>query len=147
MGDHEFRRRTVVVGIGAGALALGATACSTYGSPAAQTAATQPAGRSSGSGGSAAPLAKKEDIPVGGGRIFTEEQVVVTQPTDGDFQAFSAVCTHQGCLVDTISGGTINCPCHGSKYKITDGSVVKGPATRPLAPKSVDVQGDSVVVS
>lgn len=145
MGDHEVSRRTVVVGIGAGALALGATSCSTYGTPTAgTTAATQPSG---GAGGGAAPLATKEDIPVGGGTIFSEQQVVVTQPADGDFKAFSAVCTHQGCLVDTVSGGTINCPCHGSKYKITDGSVVRGPATRPLAPKSVVVQGDSLLVT
>jgi Rieske Fe-S protein len=148
MGDHKVSRRAVVVGAGAGALALGVTSCSTYGTPAAgTTAATQPVGPSSGAGGGAAPLAKKGDIPVGGGTIFPDEQVVVTQPADGDFKAFSAVCTHQGCLVNIVKGGTINCPCHGSKYKITDGSVVNGPATQPLPPKSVAVQGDSLVVT
>jgi Rieske Fe-S protein len=145
MGDHTVSRRTVVVGMGAGALALGASSCSTYGTPAARTTgAAQPAGPSS---GAAVPLAKKEDIPVGGGTVFPDDEVVVTQPADGEFKAFSAVCTHQGCLVNTVSGGTINCPCHGSKYKITDGSVVAGPAPRPLAPKSVVVQGDSLLVS
>ncbi|NYJ05017.1 Rieske (2Fe-2S) protein [Petropleomorpha daqingensis] len=127
---------------GTGALVLGTTACSTYGTPTARTSAP-----SGGDGNGGAPLAKTDDIPVGGGKIFPDQQVVVTEPADGEFKAFSAVCTHQGCLVDAVSGGTINCPCHGSRYKITDGSVVRGPATRPLAPKSVVVQGDSLVVS
>ncbi|MFC5910152.1 Rieske (2Fe-2S) protein, partial [Streptacidiphilus monticola] len=74
-----------------------------------------------------------------GGKVFADQQVVVTQPAAGQFKAFSAVCTHAGCTVGSVSGGTIVCPCHGSKYKITDGSVVQGPAPRPLAEKSVTV--------
>jgi Rieske Fe-S protein len=72
---------------------------------------------------------------------------VVTQPTEGEFKAFSAVCTHQGCPVQSISDGTINCQCHGSAFAIEDGSVVNGPATRPLESKAVSVEGDSVRVS
>jgi Rieske Fe-S protein len=87
------------------------------------------------------------DVPVGGGTILAEEMVVVTQPTEGEFMAFSAVCTHQGCPVQSVSDGTINCQCHGSAFAIEDGSVVNGPATRPLESKSVSVEGDSVRVS
>jgi Rieske Fe-S protein len=87
------------------------------------------------------------DVPVGGGTILAEEMVVVTQPSDGEFKAFSAVCTHQGCPVQSISDGTINCQCHGSSFSIEDGSVVNGPATRPLEGKSVSVEGDSVTIS
>jgi Rieske Fe-S protein len=87
------------------------------------------------------------DVPVGGGTILAEDMVVVTQPTEGEFMAFSAVCTHQGCPVQSISDGTINCQCHGSAFAIEDGSVVNGPATRPLESKSVSVEGDSVRVS
>jgi Rieske Fe-S protein len=86
-------------------------------------------------------------VPVGGGTILAEEMVVVTQPTEGEFMAFSAVCTHQGCPVQSVSDGTINCQCHGSAFAIEDGSVVNGPATRPLESKSVSVEGDSVRVS
>src|SRR5438445_330336 len=68
------------------------------------------------------------DVPVGGGKVFADKQVVVTQPAQGTFAAFSAVCTHQGCTVDSVANGTINCPCHGSKFKIADGSVATGPA-------------------
>ena len=56
--------------------------------------------------------------------IFPGPQVVVTQPTAGEFKAFSAVCTHMGCIVNQISNGTIDCPCHGSQYSITTGDVV-----------------------
>ncbi len=70
---------------------------------------------------------------------------MVTQPEAGSFKAFTAVCTHQGCIVSTVSGGTINCPCHGSKFSIKDGSVVNGPATQPLAAIAIKVEGTSIV--
>jgi Rieske Fe-S protein len=69
---------------------------------------------------------------------------VVTQPTKGQYKAFSAICTHVGCLCNQVAGGTINCPCHGAKFKITDGSVVAGPATTPLATASVTVAGGKI---
>lgn len=86
------------------------------------------------------------DIPVGSGKIFPDAQTVITQPKKGQFRAFSAVCTHQGCIVNAVTN-TINCPCHGSKYSITDGSVVNPPATQPLAPKMIKISGDKLVVS
>ena len=102
-----------------------------------------PAG-SAGSGGSAV-LAKTSDVPVGGGKILAGPKIVITQPQAGSFKAFTAVCTHLGCTVGTVSGGTINCPCHGSKFSVANGSVVNGPATSPLAPISIKVQGTSIV--
>ena len=90
------------------------------------------------------PLAKVSDIPVGGGKIFTSENVVLTQPTPGKIKAFSAVCTHQGCPVTEVGGGTINCSCHGSRFKISDGSVAGGPARRPLPEVAVKIQGGAV---
>jgi Rieske Fe-S protein len=78
-------------------------------------------------------------VPVGGGMVYTAAKVVVTQPSKGEYKAFSAVCTHVGCVCNQVADGTINCPCHGSKFKITDGSVVAGPAPSPLAAKTVNV--------
>lgn len=86
------------------------------------------------------------DVPVGGGKVLTDKNVVVTQPTAGNFRAFTATCTHQGCQVASVSE-TINCPCHGSRYSIEDGSVANGPATRPLSEKSVTVTGDSLTIT
>ena len=82
---------------------------------------------------------------MGGGTIIDGKNVVVTQPAAGTFKGFSAVCTHQGCIVSSVSGGTINCPCHGSQFSIKDGSVVAGPAPRPLPAVAVKVQGTSIV--
>ncbi|WP_241996580.1 Rieske (2Fe-2S) protein [Kribbella antiqua] len=71
-------------------------------------------------------------------------EVVVTQPTAGTFKAFTSVCTHQQCQVASVANGTINCDCHGSKFSITDGSVVHDPAPQPLAPKQITVSGTSI---
>ncbi len=102
------------------------------------------AGSSAGASGPVV-LAKTADIPVGGGTVLTAQKIVITQPTAGTFHAFTAICTHQGCLVNAVSGGTINCPCHGSRYSIVNGSVVRGPAPLPLAAVSILVQGTSIV--
>jgi len=110
----------------------------------AQPASAQPA---SGQPASAQPpsLALISDVPVGGGKILADKKIVITQPRAGSFEAFTAVCTHQGCTVSSVSGGTVNCPCHGSKFSIANGSVVTGPAASALAPVSIKVQGTSIV--
>lgn len=88
------------------------------------------------------------DVPLEGGVIVDSGQtkVVVTQPTQDDFVGLSAVCTHQGCLVNEVTDQRILCPCHGSQFSITDGSVLQGPATSPLPPVAVKVDGDQVVL-
>ena len=90
-------------------------------------------------------LALTSDVPVGGGKILADKKIVITQPRADSFEAFTAVCTHQGCTVSSVSGGTVNCPCHGSKFSIANGSVVTGPAASALAPVSIKVQGTSIV--
>jgi Rieske Fe-S protein len=98
-----------------------------------------------GNGGGVAALTTTAKVPVGGGAVLTDQKIVVTQPKAGTFAAFTAVCTHLGCLVDSVSGGTINCPCHGSKFSITNGSVVNGPATSPLAAVGIKDTGSKIV--
>ena len=100
------------------------------------------AGDSGGSGGGK--LTTTGDVPVGGGRIISDQEVVVTQPAEGDFKAFTAVCTHQGCIVGKVENGEILCPCHGSAFSIDDGSVVTGPATAPLDKVEITVEGDQI---
>jgi Rieske Fe-S protein len=84
------------------------------------------------------------DVPVDGGVVLEEASVVVVRDADG-VHAFSAVCTHQGCLVSSVADGAISCPCHGSVFDAATGEVTEGPATAPLAAVEVTVQGDDVV--
>jgi Rieske Fe-S protein len=151
-------RRTVVAAVGAAGLAVALTACgSEDGSSDSSSSNTQAGANasggdssasssaSSGSGGTA--LAKTSDIPVGGGKIFKDQGVVVTQPTAGTYKAFSSKCTHQGCAVSEVSGGVIICPCHKSEFSVTDGSVKKIPATQPLPAEKITVSGDSITLA
>jgi nitrite reductase/ring-hydroxylating ferredoxin subunit len=91
-------------------------------------------------------LGDVKDIPVGSGVIYTAAQVVVTQPVKGEYHAFSAVCTHVGCILNKIANGTIDCPCHGSEFKITNGAVVAGPAPTPLPKKKFKIEDGKVVL-
>ena len=91
-------------------------------------------------------LGQASDIPVGGGAIYKAAKVVVTQPASGQYKAFSAVCTHVGCIVNKVTNGTIDCPCHGSEFKITDGAVVTGPAPSPLPARQIKIVGGQVIL-
>jgi len=153
-------RRCVLTAAAAAGAAVVLGGCASYGGQSAapaSTAAAEPASSAASSAAGAASsaasggvkaavkgLAALADIPVGGGKIFADQAIVITQPTAGVVKAFSTVCTHQGCAVDEIAGGTINCPCHGSKFKL-DGSVANGPAARPLPPVTVKVVDGQVV--
>ncbi|HEX6873264.1 MAG TPA: Rieske (2Fe-2S) protein, partial [Micromonosporaceae bacterium] len=86
---------------------------------------------------------KVADVPVGGGLVVEGKNIVVTQPAAGTFKAFSATCTHQGCLVSSVSGDKIVCACHGSQFSAADGSVVRGPARQRLPARDVTVTGDT----
>jgi Rieske Fe-S protein len=152
----ETTRRGALAGIGVAGLAATLAACGGSSGSSADSGSGAPAGSSAagGSGASAAAsspaagggtaLGSTSEVPVGGGKIFTSEKVVVTQPTAGEFKGFSAVCTHLGCIVDQVADGTIDCPCHGSKYSIKDASVVAGPAPKPLPAKKIDVAGGKI---
>jgi Rieske Fe-S protein len=91
-------------------------------------------------------LGATSDIPVGGGAIYAAAKVVVTQPASGQYKAFSAVCTHVGCIVNKVTNGTIDCPCHGSEFKITNGAVVTGPAPSPLPAKQIKIVDGQVIL-
>jgi Rieske Fe-S protein len=162
MTGHRVRSpsRRAVLASACAACTAALAGCARYGTsnglagpPATPAGAASSAGGASSSAGAAssagtkasAVLASTADIPVGGGKVLTDKKIVITQPQAGSFHAFTAICTHQGCIVDAVSAGTIDCPCHGSKYSAVNGSVVNGPATLPLAAVSIKVQGTSIV--
>src|SRR5205807_1409978 len=121
-GEFPVSRQKVLFGAGLGLVTAVVAACSTYGKKpeaASESATTTVAPAPSASGGPAVAatgnvIAKTADVPVGSGLIV--DKVVVTQPTAGVFKGFSSTCTHAGCTVNKIADGTIDCPCHGSKY-------------------------------
>lgn len=92
-------------------------------------------------------LAAAAAVPVGGGLVLADLDLVVTQPVEGEFAAFSATCTHQGCAVTEVVDGQIVCPCHGSTFSITDGAPTAGPAEQPLPPRAVSLQGGRIVLA
>ncbi|HEX4361867.1 MAG TPA: Rieske (2Fe-2S) protein [Pseudonocardia sp.] len=151
----ELDRRRMVAGAGLLGLSAALTACGAAPPAAPATAPpsrapSAPAAVPPGSGlipaGGDVQLAPSSDVPVGGGAVFPEHRVVVTQPSAGRFAAFSAICTHEQCTVSQVANGTINCPCHGSRFAITDGSVVHGPATRPLHARTVTLRDGALVL-
>lgn len=105
---------------------------------------TATAGRESPSGPPGQVLAEISDVPEGGCWVVTDAKLVVTQPSAGEFKAFSSTCTHQGCTVSSATEGVIPCRCHGSQFSLSDGSVVAGPATTALAEVEVTVDGDTI---
>jgi nitrite reductase/ring-hydroxylating ferredoxin subunit len=151
--DPALPRRRALMGAAVGGLSLpllaacGGGSGSTGGAPPVDTTKKPGASKSS----SATVLTSASQVPVGGGVILGSANVVVTQPTKGTFEGFSATCTHQGCILATVSAGTINCGCHGSQFSITDGSNVAGPlgspagSVAPLPKIPVKLHGSDIV--
>jgi nitrite reductase/ring-hydroxylating ferredoxin subunit len=161
--DPKLDRRTMLRGVaigGASAAALAAcgsdddSSGSSSDSTGGSSESSEPSGGGGGGGGGGETLGPTSDVPVGGGVIYangpvldvTEQGVIVTQPSNGQFNGFQNVCAHAGCPLASVSDGTINCDCHGSQYAL-DGSVVTGPATAPLEPASVAVKGNEITLA
>jgi Rieske Fe-S protein len=133
-GTGTTTRRAVLLGAAAIGVGSAVAACSSDPSP------------SGGTGTGASVTVNASDVPVGGGTILSDQQVVVTQPSQGVYKAFSAVCTHQGCLVGSVTNGQIVCPCHNSGFSAADGSVLFGPARASLAAVSLKKNGGTLTV-
>jgi Rieske Fe-S protein len=167
-GRRARSRRAVLAGAGSAALGIAAVAAAS-GCGTAEPAGAPPTGagtpsggghsngthsngiapNGSGGGGAGATgtvLGPASEVPVSGGKIFESLEVVVTQPKPDDFRGFSTICTHTACNVAEVAGGTINCPCHGSKYHL-DGTVARGPAPRPLPSRPVRVVNGQIILS
>jgi Rieske Fe-S protein len=157
LSTHAVSRRNALSG--AATIGLGLPLLAACGDDGGEATATDPTPSPSSSAPSSEPPATPQptatdpapakgivttsDVPVGSGVVIADSEVVITQPTEGEFKAFSSICTHQGCPVNQVTD-TINCPCHGSMFSITDGAVAGGPATSPLPEVSISVDGDQI---
>lgn len=156
MGDHAAPpdRRTVlragaVLASGAAAVGCGGPTAPPIAPP---TTADDPGGFGTGAppaggvvGGPGTVLGPAAAVPLGGGVVYPAFAVVVTRATTGGYRGFSAICPHDGCLVTEVAGGTILCPCHGSRFDLA-GAVTRGPAQDPLAARPVRTDRGHVVL-
>ncbi|MFJ3300616.1 Rieske (2Fe-2S) protein [Streptomyces bacillaris] len=149
--EHRIvERRTVVLAVGAVGAAAALTACGGSdgaGGGSGGTGGTDPVEQPGSGGAGGAVLAKTADIPEGGGLVFAAQKVVVTQPRAGEFKAFSATCTHQGCAVKDVTDNVITCPCHNSTFDAATGSPTGGPATQPLPARQISVEGGAITLA
>jgi nitrite reductase/ring-hydroxylating ferredoxin subunit len=140
--EPDLTRRRALTGVAVGGLSLPLLAACGGGSS-SSAGAEQPSGPVT--------LVPSAQVPVGGGVILREQNVVVTQPAKGTFEGFSSTCTHMGCTLNNVTNGTINCICHGSQFSIKDGTPVSGPNGEPpsvisaLPKKPVKDEGGNIV--
>jgi cytochrome b6-f complex iron-sulfur subunit len=94
-------------------------------------------------------VAKTGDIPPGSGKVVAMgSKPVVVVNTDQGVKAYSAICTHLGCVVAfNDMTGQIQCPCHGGEFNPGSGAVVSGPPPAPLPPLTVSVEGDQIFLT
>lgn len=145
MPEPDLTRRRALTGVAVGGLTLPLLAACGSGSASSTTAGDPP------SSSGPTTLVPTSQVPVGGGVILRDQNIVVTQPAKGTFAGFDATCTHQGCQLASVASGTINCGCHGSQFSIKDGSNVVGPSGTPagsvaaLGRVPVKVKGTDIV--
>lgn len=135
LGEVRASRRIVFHGLGALGVAVALAGCAGGGDDDSGADEVE----------SGAELTTTDQVPVGGGIVLTDQQVVVTQPTEGEFRAYTAVCTHQQLLVTSVEDGTIVCSNHGSEYDAATGEVTQGPASAALATVAITRDGDKIL--
>ena len=92
-------------------------------------------------------LANVDEIPVGTGKkVMVDESltILVTHPKQDQFRAFSATCTHAGCIVSGVQEGQIACGCHGARFNTDSGEPEQGPAKSPLGKITLEVRGNEL---
>jgi Rieske Fe-S protein len=154
---NDLSRRAVLLTGGSLAVGVVLTGCvveqaappaAPNSAPAGQASSAPPGQQSSAPAtqapGGASALTTADKVPAGGGVVLGDQKMVITRDSGGTARAFSAVCTHQGCLVSSVEGGTINCRCHGSKFDVSTGQPVDGPAKKPLPPIAVEERDGAI---
>src|SRR3990167_11419932 len=95
-------------------------------------------------------VANVNDLPEGGlKKVEVNGEPVALYKVEGKFYATTNICTHEECELDEnhlMHGDVVECTCHGSQFKVSDGSVVLPPATEPLKTYQVSVEGEDVLI-
>jgi nitrite reductase/ring-hydroxylating ferredoxin subunit len=131
------RRRTVLRTAAVAPVAgLGLSACSSGGDASSSSSATPTASVELGAG---------SEVAKGASKLYLDQNVVVSRADDGSLKAFSNICTHAQCAINTLQGTTLVCPCHGSEFDARTGKVLRSPATEPLHELSVETRNGKIV--
>lgn len=94
-------------------------------------------------------VGSSKDVIAGTMRVFDVAGTKVNVASaGGGLHAFDDTCTHMGCSLakGKLDGTTVTCPCHGSQFDVTSGAVLRGPAQRPVRSRSVQVEGEDLLV-
>lgn len=83
------------------------------------------------------------EVPIGSAVIV--DKIIIAQPTEGQFVAYSTTCPHQGSPITQVDGDTVRCPSHGSVFNIATGEPVSGPAATGMSTVPVREEGDAVI--
>ncbi|MGB3632595.1 MAG: Rieske (2Fe-2S) protein [Rubrobacteraceae bacterium] len=159
MEEGISRKRFIRLGAAIGVTAAGASVVAACGggesgggegdsasSGGSETTSAGSSGGSSGSENSSGAIAQASEVPANSAMEFTNEgqPAVLVHLENGDFAAYSAVCTHQQCEV-AYQEGQLACPCHGSLFDPANGGeVVNGPAQQPLPEIPVQLQNGQI---
>jgi Rieske Fe-S protein len=140
-------RRTVVGGMVAAGATVTLAACAAEPEPVETTPPSATVDQQPEESAGELLLGPASNVMVGSGTKFQIDAsltILVTQPRAGEYRAFSATCTHSGCIVNGVEDGQISCGCHGAKFNVETGAVEAGPARTALGKISVELRGSDL---
>lgn len=140
-------RRTVVGGMVAAGATATLAACAAEPEPVETTPPSATVDQQPEEAAGEILLGPASDVMVGSGTKFQVDAsltILVTQPRAGEYRAFSATCTHSGCIVSGVQEGQIACGCHGARFNVETGAVEAGPARTALGKITVEVRGSDL---
>lgn len=142
----EFDRRLALGLIGGASAAVSLSACAAQSDTVATTPPSGTVTETSQPPSGRQLVGATADVPVGSGARFkvADLEILVTQPTAGDYQAFDATCTHAGCIVTGVIDSEIACACHGARFDMASGAVISGPARSALGRVPITIEGEQI---
>lgn len=108
-----------------------------------------PPKRASAGGSGRVQVGTTADFPAGQGKVVpvNDKPVIVVNTAQGGLKAYSAICTHLGCIVEWDQARQfILCPCHDGRFNAVNGAIISGPQPAPLPELALTVEGDAVYV-
>ena len=108
-----------------------------------------PPSRTSSGGAGRVQAGTTADFPAGSGQVvaINDKPVIVVNTAQGEMKAYSAICTHLGCIVEWDQRRQfILCPCHDGRFNPVNGAVISGPPPAPLPQLAVVVESDAVYI-